>query len=102
MVLFNMVVFGSLHTQQPSFGPTCCLAKRWLSAQLLDNSHIPDVVVELLVASMYLMPAPYRPSQMPQVAFLRLLESFARGHWNTDPFIVNFNNEMSSKYLAIS
>ena len=88
-----------MHTQQPSFGPTCCLAKRWLSAQLLDNSHIPDVVVELLVASMYLTPAPYRPSQMPQVGFLRLLESFARSHWNTDPVIVNFNNEMSSKYL---
>ncbi|XP_043516019.1 nucleolar protein 6 isoform X3 [Frieseomelitta varia] len=88
-----------LHTQQPSFGPTCCLAKRWLSAQLLDNSHIPDVVVELLVASMYLTPAPYRPSQMPQVAFLRLLESFARSHWNTDPVIVNFNSEMSKEEI---
>ncbi|XP_033188012.1 nucleolar protein 6 Mat89Ba [Bombus vancouverensis nearcticus] len=84
-----------LHNQQPSFGLACCLAKRWLSAQLLDNSHMPDIVVELLVASMYLMPAPYRPPQMPQIAFLRLLESFARGHWNTDPVIVNFNNEMS-------
>lgn len=75
------------------------MAKRWLSAQLLDNSHMPDIVVELLIASMYLIPAPYRPPQMPQIAFLRLLESFARGHWNTDPVIVNFNNEMSSKYL---
>ena len=67
----------------------------WLSAQLLDNSHMPDIVVELLVASMYLIPAPYRPPQMPQIAFLRLLENFARGHWNTDPVIVNFNDEMS-------
>ncbi|XP_017876904.1 nucleolar protein 6 [Ceratina calcarata] len=88
-----------LHTQQPSFGATCCLTKRWLSAQLLDDSHIPDIVVELLVASMYLTPAPYRPPQMPQVAFLRLLEIFARGHWNTDPIIVNFNSEMSSEEI---
>ncbi|XP_034171311.2 nucleolar protein 6 Mat89Ba [Osmia lignaria lignaria] len=88
-----------LHVQQPSFGATCCLTKRWLSAQLLDHSHIPDVVVELLVASMYLTPAPYVPPQMPQVAFLRLLEIFARGHWNTDPVIVNFNNEMSKEEI---
>ncbi|XP_076620123.1 nucleolar protein 6 Mat89Ba [Colletes latitarsis] len=94
---------GALHglySQQPSFGAACCLTKRWLSAQLLDDSHIPDVVVELFVASMYLTPAPYRPPQMPQVAFLRILEIFARGHWNTDPIIVNFNNEMSSEEIA--
>ncbi|XP_053973649.1 nucleolar protein 6 [Hylaeus volcanicus] len=89
-----------LHVQQPSFGAACCLTKRWLSAQLLDNSHIPDVVVELLIASMYLTPAPYRPPQMPQVAFLRILEMFARGHWNTDPIIVNFNNEMSREEIV--
>lgn len=86
-----------LHTQQPSFGAACCLTKRWLSAQLLDDSHIPDIVVELLVASIYLIPTPYRSSQTPQVRFLRVLEMFARGHWNTDPIIVNFNDEMSSK-----
>lgn len=86
-----------MHVQQPSFGAACCLTKRWLSAQLLDDSHIPDIVVELLVASMYLTPAPYVPPQMPQVAFLRILEIFARGHWNTDPVIVNFNHEMISK-----
>lgn len=86
-----------LHTQQPSFGATCCLTKRWLSAQLLDDSHIPDIVVELLVASIYLIPTPYRSSQTPQVKFLRVLEMFARGHWNTDPIIVNFNNEMSKE-----
>ncbi|KZC04307.1 Nucleolar protein 6 [Dufourea novaeangliae] len=88
-----------LHVQQPSLGTACCLTKRWLSAQLLDDSHIPDIVVDLLVASMYLTPAPYRPPQVPQVAFLRMLESFARGHWNTDPVIVNFNNEMTREEI---
>ncbi|XP_033341934.2 nucleolar protein 6 Mat89Ba [Megalopta genalis] len=89
-----------LHVQQPSFGTACCITKRWLSAQLLDDSHIPDVVVELLVASMYLTPAPYRPPQLPQVAFLRMLEIFARGHWTTDPVIVNFNNEMTKEEIV--
>ncbi|CAK9819413.1 Nucleolar protein 6 [Anthophora plagiata] len=89
-----------LHSQQPSFGTACALTKRWLSAQLLDDSHIPNIAVELLMASIYLTPAPYRPTHMPQVAFLRLLEMFARGHWYTDPVIVNFNNEMSKKEIV--
>ncbi|XP_078047957.1 nucleolar protein 6 Mat89Ba [Augochlora pura] len=89
-----------LHVQQPSFGTACCITKRWLSAQLLDDFHIPDVVIELLVASMYLTSAPYRPPQLPQVAFLRMLEIFARGHWNTDPVIVNFNNEMTKEEIV--
>lgn len=45
------------------------------------------------------MPEPYKPAQMPQVAFLRFLEVVAKAHWNTDPVIVNFNNEMTSKLL---
>jgi len=73
------------------------LAKRWLSAQLLDETFIPGIIVELLMASIYLMPEPYKSTQMPQVAFLRFLEVVARAHWNTDPVIVNFNNEMTSK-----
>ncbi|CAL1685523.1 unnamed protein product [Lasius platythorax] len=89
-----------LHSQQPSFGPACCLAKRWLSAQLLDNTHISEVVVELLMASVYLTPEPYKSAQMPQVAFLRFLEVIARAHWNTDPVIVNFNGEMTNEEIS--
>lgn len=91
-----------LHSQQPSFGPACCLAKRWFSAQLLDDSHMPDIVIELLMASLYLMPEPYKPAQMPQVAFLRFLEIIAKAHWNTDPVIINFNGKMTSEYIKIS
>ncbi|XP_014489067.1 PREDICTED: nucleolar protein 6 [Dinoponera quadriceps] len=89
-----------LHSQQPSFGPACCIAKRWLSAQLLDDAHIPNIVVELLMASVYLTPEPYKPPQMPQVAFLRFLEVVARAPWNTDPIIVNFNDEMTHEEIS--
>lgn len=89
-----------LHSQQPSFGPACCLAKRWLSAQLLDDTHIPGIVIELLMASLYLSPEPYKPAQTPQMAFLRFLEVVARAHWNTDPVIVNFNGEMTNEEIA--
>ncbi|KAL0117298.1 hypothetical protein PUN28_010271 [Cardiocondyla obscurior] len=89
-----------LHSQQPSFGPACCLAKRWLAAQLLDDTHIPGVVIELLMASLYLVPEPYKPTQTPQVAFIRFLEVLARAHWNTDPVIVNFNSEMTYEEIT--
>ncbi|XP_032663829.1 nucleolar protein 6 [Odontomachus brunneus] len=89
-----------LHSQQPSFGPACCLAKRWLSAQLLDDTHIPNIVVELLMASMYLIPEPYKISQVPQVIFLRFLEFVARAPWDTDPIIVNFNDEMTNEEIS--
>lgn len=95
--IFNFY-FHRLHSQQPSFGPACCLAKRWLSAQLLDDTHVPEIVVELLMASIYIMPEPYKPAQMPQVAFLRFLDVIARSHWNTDPVIINFNGEMTRKF----
>ncbi|KAF7989496.1 hypothetical protein HCN44_008170 [Aphidius gifuensis] len=88
-----------LHSQQPSFGVTCCLVKRWLSAHLLDDYHMPEIVVELLVAYMYLSPYPYRPAQIPQVGFLRFLQYFSREQWTTDPIIVNFNNEMTREEI---
>ncbi|XP_046624374.1 nucleolar protein 6 isoform X1 [Neodiprion virginianus] len=89
-----------LHSQVPSFGPACCLAKRWLRAHLLDDSHIPDVIVELLFAAMYLAPEPYSPTQTPQVAFLRFLELLVKSYWNTEPIIVNFNNEMTRQEIV--
>ncbi|XP_066597044.1 nucleolar protein 6 isoform X2 [Prorops nasuta] len=89
-----------LHLQNQSFGAACCITKRWLSAQLLDDSHIPGIAVELLLASMYLIPEPYKPAYSPQVGFLRLLELFSQNNWNTDPIIVNFNNEMSREEIV--
>lgn len=87
-----------LQSQQSSFGPACCLVKRWLSANLIDDSHMPDLMVEFIIASMYLKPAPYNPTQNPQVAFFRFLEIFATKKWINHPFIVDFNENLSSKF----
>ncbi|KAH0540795.1 nucleolar protein 6 isoform X1 [Cotesia glomerata] len=94
-------IYG-LHSQQPSFGPTCCLAKRWLSAHLIDHVHMPEVVVELIVAFVYLSPEPYKPVQMPQVGFIRFLEFLSSHSWDTNAIIVNFNDEMDKdQVLAV-
>lgn len=42
-----------------SFGAAVRLAKRWLSAHLLLDGHFSPEAVELLVAHIYLSPAPF-------------------------------------------
>lgn len=97
-----LLVCDSLHQQYPSYGPTCCLAKRWMSSQLLDTYHFPEMCIELLVASLYLMPEPYESPNQPQLGFFRFLHILAHTNWQTEPVILNLNAEMTSEcFLAV-
>uniref|UniRef100_A0A8C8AGU2 Nucleolar protein 6 n=1 Tax=Otus sunia TaxID=257818 RepID=A0A8C8AGU2_9STRI len=79
-----------LQQQHPVFGSTCRLAKRWVSAQLLSN-NISEECVDLLVAFLFLHPAPFTPPSSPQVGFLRFLDLLATFDWKNNPLIVNLN-----------
>ncbi|XP_049938031.1 nucleolar protein 6 [Schistocerca serialis cubense] len=89
-----------LHQEYPSYGPTTCLAKRWLSSQMLDDSHMPAMAVELIVASLYSSPGPYQPPQQPQCAFFRFLHRLAYTDWHMEPLIVNINNELDNETVT--
>ncbi|CAG5922329.1 unnamed protein product [Menidia menidia] len=58
-----------LQQQHPCFGAVCRLAKRWLAAQLLSDDITEDTA-DLLVASLFLHPAPFSAPCSPQVGFL--------------------------------
>ncbi|PSN31316.1 Nucleolar protein 6 [Blattella germanica] len=88
-----------LHQQNSAFGPTCRLAKRWLSSQLLDPHHFPEMCIELLVASMFLAAEPYRAPNQPQVGFFRFLHLMANTDWNSQPLILNFDGEMNQNWF---
>ncbi|OXB79791.1 UNVERIFIED_CONTAM: hypothetical protein H355_012851 [Colinus virginianus] len=96
-----------LHQQHPVFGSTCRLAKRWISAQLLSDS-ISEECVDLLVASLFLHPAPFTPPSSPQVGFLRFLNLLATFDWRNSPLIINLNagltdadcTEIKNKFVA--
>ncbi|XP_061224989.1 nucleolar protein 6 [Neopsephotus bourkii] len=103
-------VTSSLHGLQqehPVFGSACRLAKRWVSAQLLSD-NISEECVDLLVAFLFLHPAPFTPPSSPQVAFLRFLDLLATFDWKNNPLIVNLNAgltdadcaEIQSKFAA--
>ncbi|XP_062482635.1 nucleolar protein 6 [Pezoporus occidentalis] len=96
-----------LYQQHPVFGSTCRLAKRWVSAQLLSD-NISEESVDLLVAFLFLHPAPFTPPSSPQVGFLRFLDLLATFDWKNNPLIVNLNagltdtdcTEIKSKFAA--
>lgn len=50
----------SLQQQQPCFSAVCRLAKRWLAAQLFSGDIVEEAA-DLLVASLFLQPAPFTP-----------------------------------------
>ncbi|NXU75922.1 NOL6 protein, partial [Oreotrochilus melanogaster] len=96
-----------LQQQHPAFGSTCRLAKRWVSAQLLSDS-ITEECVDLLVAFLFIHPAPFMPPSSPQVGFLRFLDLLATFDWKNNPLIVNLNagltdtdcTEIKNKFMA--
>lgn len=87
-----------MQADHSSFGGAVRLCKRWVSSQLLSG-HLPHVAVELLVAHLYLAPAPYTPPHTPHVAFLRFLHLLAHTDWKTTPFLVNLNDAFTGNIV---
>ncbi|TNM89755.1 hypothetical protein fugu_003989 [Takifugu bimaculatus] len=84
-----------LQQQHPCFGAVCRLAKRWLAAQLLSDD-VTEETADLLVASLFLHPAPFTPPSSPQVGFLRFLHLLFSFDWRNNPLIINLNNQLTA------
>uniref|UniRef100_A0A8D2Q7D4 Nucleolar protein 6 n=1 Tax=Varanus komodoensis TaxID=61221 RepID=A0A8D2Q7D4_VARKO len=82
-----------LQQQHPAFGSTSRLAKRWIRAQLLSDS-LSEECVDLLVAFLFLCPAPFTAPSSPQVGFLRFLHLLTTFDWKNSPLVVNLNAEL--------
>ncbi|XP_034025956.1 nucleolar protein 6 [Thalassophryne amazonica] len=99
--LLTSTLHGLQQQQHPCFGAVCRLAKRWLAAQLFSDDITEDAA-DLLVASLFLQPAPFTPPGCPQVGFLRFLHLLASFDWRNNPLIVNLNNQLTaSNYTDI-
>ncbi|CAB3380089.1 Hypothetical predicted protein [Cloeon dipterum] len=89
-----------LHMSHPCMGPASCLAKRWVSSHLLlDDTLMPELCVELLMAHLFHSPAPYQPPIQPQTAFIRFLQLLARAPWTSEPIILNFREEITRQEI---
>jgi len=85
-----------IQQQFSAFSGTVRLSKRWVSAQLLCD-HVTEECIELLVASLFLSPAPFTPPRSSLVGFLRFLHLLSSTDWQTTPIILNFNNDISAE-----
>ncbi|XP_060535133.1 nucleolar protein 6 isoform X3 [Cylas formicarius] len=95
----NMALKG-LQQQHPSFGPGTALIKRWLRSQLIDEHYLPNVVINLLNASLYMNSTPFSEANTPQISFLRFLKFISELQWFIQPVIVNFNEEISKEDIT--
>ncbi|XP_037114528.1 nucleolar protein 6 [Syngnathus acus] len=84
-----------LQQQHPCFGAVCRLAKRWLGAQLFSDDITEDAA-DLLVAYLFLQPAPFTPPGSPQVGFLRFLHLLSSFDWRNNPLVVNLNKQLTA------
>lgn len=84
-----------LQQQLGCFGVVCRLAKRWLASQFLLE-YIREEAADLLVASLFLHPAPFTPPSSPQVGFLRFLHLLSTFDWKNNPLIVNLNGKLTA------
>lgn len=84
-----------LQQQHQCFGAVCRLAKRWLGAQLFSEDITEDTT-DLLVASLFLQPAPFTPPGSPQVGLLRFLHLLSSFDWRNNPLVVDLNNQLAA------
>lgn len=89
-----------LHTKHPSFGPTACLLKRWLSCCLLSPPHFPAAVAELVTAAVFVQPQPSLPPCHPTVGLVRTLRLLANTDWSKEIIFLDFNEDMSREEIA--
>lgn len=117
----------SLQQQQPCFSAVCRLAKRWLAAQLFSGDIIEEAA-DLLVASLFLQPAPFTPPRYslealshsvflythilaeghsklivfffssPQVGLLRFFHLLSTFDWKNNPLVVNLNGKLTGQH----
>uniref|UniRef100_A0A2A4JMG6 Nucleolar protein 6 n=1 Tax=Heliothis virescens TaxID=7102 RepID=A0A2A4JMG6_HELVI len=89
-----------LHQKHPSFGPTACLFKRWLSAHLLSPPHFPGTVAELMVAAVFLQPQPAQAPAEPTAGLVRVLHLLVNFDWARDMIVLDFNEDISREEIT--
>ncbi|KAF2838574.1 Nrap protein [Patellaria atrata CBS 101060] len=89
----------TLCTRHPMLSPTVRLVKRWFARHLLEPHFAPDVI-ELFVARTFLQPYPWRAPSSIVTGFLRTLFFLARWDWRSEPWIVDFGDDMKPDNVA--
>ena len=88
----------TLRTRFPLLSPSIRLMKKWRDSHLLSH-HISDELIELLTVRVFVHPGPWSVPGSVMTGFLRTLRLISKLDWRSEPLIVDFNGEMSSKEI---
>ena len=88
----------TLSTRFPLLSPSIRLMKKWRDSHLLSH-HISDELIELLTVRIFVHPGPWSVPGSVMTGFLRTLRLISKWDWRSEPLIVDFNGEMSSKEI---
>lgn len=86
-------------TRFPLLSPTIRLVKLWFDRHMLLE-HVSEELIELIVASVFLQPYPWRAPSSVMTGFLRTLMFISRWDWRLVPLIVDFTGAMTSKDIS--
>jgi U3 small nucleolar RNA-associated protein 22 len=82
---------AKLCSRFPVLSGSIRLTKKWFASHLLAN-HIPEEVIELIVARTFVQPWPWQTPSSVQTGFLRTLHWLSRWDWRADPLIVDLSD----------
>ena len=95
---------GPLHTQAlrtlctryPLLSPSIRLVKAWCNSHLL-STHMSEELMELLTIRTFVHPYPWQAPGSIMTGFLRTLTFISKWDWRSQPLIVDFGGNMTSK-----
>lgn len=96
----HTMVLQRLSHSFPALSPTIRLVKKWFGAQLL-SCHVPEELIELLVARCFLSPAPWDTPASIMSGFFRTLTFLARWDWRLEPLIIDLSRDGELKTIDI-
>lgn len=86
----------ALCARYPAFSTTMRLTKRWFGAHLL-SAQVPEEVMELMCAHVFLEPQPWTVPNSGFTGFTRVLSLLASWDWESTPLMVDMDDTMTSK-----
>uniref|UniRef100_A0A1I7VA14 Nucleolar protein 6 n=1 Tax=Loa loa TaxID=7209 RepID=A0A1I7VA14_LOALO len=86
----------SASQQFEAFPDTCRLATYWLSSHALSD-YLNEVILETIVASVFLKPLSVQPPRTPFIGFFHFLTLLSTHNWLIKPLLVDFDNEWTEE-----
>ncbi|EMR08443.1 hypothetical protein PNEG_03274 [Pneumocystis murina B123] len=96
----HTLIFQDLCHKFKALSLSIRLTKKWFHSHLL-SFHVPEVLIELVVAKIFINSAPWPPPATANTGFLRCLSMLASWDWRSSPLIIDFSENMSSETYKI-